>query len=99
MNHPELEDLVFQQFETLLEHFVKIAKINTKEQRMDSTNVMPNIKKTGRLALAYDVLKQAIEACPAELLSEMLKKLPSPPLKTMSFTGREAVNLIQGSRP
>lgn len=81
LDHPEQEDLVFQQFETLLEHFVKIAKINTKEQRMDSTNVMPNIKKAGRLALAFDVLKQAVEACPAELLSEILKKVTEPAFK------------------
>lgn len=81
LDHPGQEDLIFQQFEKLLEHFIEIAKINTKEQRMDSTGVMPNIKKAGRLALAFDILKQGVQACPTEILSESLKKVTEPSFK------------------
>jgi len=47
--HPEEE--VFRQFEVLRKHFPEITKINTKEQRIDSTAIMPNIRRASRLAL------------------------------------------------
>lgn len=81
LDHPNQEDLIFQQFEKLAEHFVEVAKINTKEQRMDSTCVMPNIKRAGRLSLAFDILKQAVESCPAGLLTEPLKKVTQSSFK------------------
>ncbi|MCL6559957.1 MAG: transposase [Firmicutes bacterium] len=69
------DDLIFGQFEKLTAHFLEIAKINAKEQRVDSTQIMPNIKRAGRLSLAYDVLAQAVAACPAEILPEHLKRV------------------------
>lgn len=81
LNHPEQGDLVFQQFENLVKHFLEVTKINTKEQRMDSTAVMPNIKRAGRLALAFDILKQAIGVIPSERLTESLKKVADPSFK------------------
>jgi len=81
LEHPEEEDLIFQQFDILLGHFLEAAGISTKEQRMDSTAIMPNIKRAGRLALAYDVLKQAVEACPEELLPASLKEVAGPDFK------------------
>lgn len=82
LKHPEEEDLIFQQFQGLLDHFLAITKIKTNEQRMDSTAIMPNIKRAGRLALAFDVLKQGVAACPQELLPETLKKVLEPAFKT-----------------
>jgi len=70
IQHPEEEDLICQQFQELLDHFLAITKIKTAEQRMDSSAIMPNIKRAGRLALAFDVLKQGVAACPQELLPE-----------------------------
>jgi hypothetical protein len=35
---------------------------------------MTNIKLAGRLSLAYDVLSQALAACPPELLTDSLKQ-------------------------
>jgi hypothetical protein len=48
--HPDEEDLLFQQFEILTENFLKNADIKTNEQRIDSTLISPNIKKSGRVA-------------------------------------------------
>lgn len=82
IQHPEEEDLICQQFQELLDHFLAITKIKTDEQRMDSSAIMPNIKRAGRLALAFDVLKQGVAACPQELLPEDLKKVLEPNFKT-----------------
>ncbi|MGI9863111.1 transposase, partial [Moorella naiadis] len=82
LKHPEEEDLICQQFQGLLDHFIAITKIKTNEQRMDSTAIMPNIKRAGRLALAFDVLKQGVAACPQELLPETLQKVLEPAFKT-----------------
>ncbi|AFV10421.1 transposase domain-containing protein DUF772 [Thermacetogenium phaeum DSM 12270] len=82
IQHPEEEDLIFQQFQGLLEHFLAITKIKTNEQRMDSTAIMPNIKRAGRLSLAFDVLKKGVAACPQELLPEKLQKVLEPAFKT-----------------
>lgn len=75
IENPEQEDLIFGQFEKLTEHFIKVAKINTKEQRVDSTQIMPNIKLAGRLSLSYDVLVQALMSCPEEILTDNLKEV------------------------
>lgn len=75
INHPQEADIIFGQFEKLTNHFIKAAKLNTDEQRMDSTLIMANIKRAGRLALAYDVLIKGIKASPAELLSASLKEV------------------------
>jgi len=49
---------------------------------MDSTQIMSNIKRAGRLALAYDVLLQGIKACPLEILSSNLLEVLDPHYKT-----------------
>ena len=49
---------------------------------MDSTMFMPNIKKAGRLALAYDVLIKAVKAIPESELPEELKAVLKPNFKT-----------------
>lgn len=64
MENPDQEDLIFGQFENLTGQFIELAGSNTKEQRMDSTQIMTNIKLAGRLSLVYDVLTQAVKACP-----------------------------------
>lgn len=80
--HPMEGDVIFQQFETLVQHFIKVAQLDTDEQRMDSTQIMSNIKRAGRLALAFDVLLQGIKACPLEILSSELKEVLDPHYKT-----------------
>jgi len=80
--NPQEEDLIFQQFEQLTEHFFEVSGLNTKEQRTDSTQIMPNIKKAGRLSLAYDVLIQALNACPLNILPDSLKATLQPSFKT-----------------
>lgn len=82
IQHPEEEDLICRQFQCLVDHFIALTKSKTEEQRMDSTAIMPNIKRAGRLALAFDVLKQGVAACPQELLPEALKKVLEPAFKT-----------------
>ena len=82
LDHPKEGDVIFQQFETLVQHFIKVAQLDTDEQRMDSTQVMSNIKRAGRLALAYDVLLQAIKACPPEILSSDLLEVLDSHYKT-----------------
>lgn len=71
--HPEEEDILFNQFEILTQHFIEVSDIDTHEQRMDSTFISPNIKKAGRLSLAHDVLAQAVRAIPQQYLSDALK--------------------------
>jgi hypothetical protein len=80
--HPEKENLIFGQFKALTRHFIERAGINTQQQRMDSTFFMSNIKLAGRLSLAYDVLLQAIKACPEEILPDKLKEVLDPEFKT-----------------
>ena len=70
VENPDKDDLIFVQFEKLTKQFIDLAGINTKEQRVDSTQIMTNIKLAGRLSLAYDVLSQAVKACSPELLCQ-----------------------------
>jgi hypothetical protein len=67
LEHPDQESLIFEQFEQLASIFPEKAKFDTSEQRTDSTQIMPNIKRAGRLAVAFDVLEQANQACPSNL--------------------------------
>jgi len=78
IKHPEQEDLIFGQFLNLTMIFAKEAGIYMKEQRMDSTMFMSNIKKAGRVALAFDVLYRAVKSIPEDRLSENLKKVLNP---------------------
>ena len=48
---------------------------------MDTTMFMSNIKKAGRLALAFDVLVKAIKAIPEAQLPESLAKYWNQDLK------------------
>ena len=82
LTHPIDADLIFRQYDQLLAHFLGLTTINTKEQRTDSTAIMPDIRRAGRLALAFDVLRQAVRACPPEILPESLRKVTEPAFKT-----------------
>jgi hypothetical protein len=82
LEHPKEGDAIFKQFEKLVQHFIEVAQLDTDEQRMDSTQIMSNIKRAGRLALAYDVLLQGIKACPLEILSSNLLEVLDPHYKT-----------------
>lgn len=52
-----------------------------EEMRMDSTQMMSNIRRAGRLSLSFDVLKQAIKACPVDLLTPELLEVLEPSFK------------------
>lgn len=80
--HPDQEDILFQQFEALTKNFIAITGIKTDELRTDSTFISPNIKKAGRLSLAHDVLLQAVKALPSELLSPGLKQVLDKSFRT-----------------
>lgn len=98
IENPDKDDLIFGQFEKLTKQFIEIAGLNTKEQRVDSTQIMTNIKLAGRLSLAYDVLSQAVNACPPELLTDTLKHVLEPEYKTRVLyrsRGSEAQRRIQ----
>lgn len=82
VQNPDKEDLIFGQFKCLTNNFITIAGISTKEQRMDSTQTMSNIKLAGRLSLAYDVLTQAIKICPPDVLLDSHKTVLDPGYKT-----------------
>ena len=82
LEHPKEGCVIFKQFETLVQHFIELAQLDTDEQRMDSTQIMSNIKRAGRLALAYDVLLQGIKACPLEILNSEFKEVLDPHYKT-----------------
>lgn len=74
-DHPEEADLIFKQFVDLTKIFISQSGVMVDEQRMDSTMISANIKNAGRLALAYDVLEQALKALPKELLTESQKSI------------------------
>jgi hypothetical protein len=79
---PEQEDLIFRQFLNLLKGFLETANLLAKEQRMDSNMFMSNIKKTGRISLAFDVLVKAVKAIPEASLPDNLKEVLKPEFKT-----------------
>lgn len=81
-SNPDETDLIFDQFEKLIQHFVAKANLSADEQRVDSTQIMPNIKHAGRLSLGYDVLRQAIGDCPLEILPERIQDVLKPEFKT-----------------
>ena len=82
LEHPEEEDLLFGQFIGLCKGFAKETGISFDEQRTDTTLFMSNIKKAGRLSLAYDVLIKTIKAVPEERLTDGLSKALGPNFKT-----------------
>ncbi len=80
--NPEKEDILFGSFISLVENFSKKVSISTTHQRMDTTMFMSNIKKAGRLALAYDVLINTIRAIPEESRTDAIKDAVSAGFKT-----------------
>jgi hypothetical protein len=82
IEHPQQEDLVFGQFISLTQKFAEEAGISFSEQRMDTTMFMSNIKKAGRLVLAFDVLHKAVSAIPQDKCTEELSKVLEDGFKT-----------------
>ncbi|MEW6661690.1 MAG: hypothetical protein AB1447_04790, partial [Bacillota bacterium] len=66
----------------LLHNFSEKTGITLEEQRTDTTLFMNNIKKAGRMSLAYDVLVKAVKAIPKEKRAEALSKALEPDFKT-----------------
>jgi hypothetical protein len=81
-DNPDKDDLLFGQFLRLLHDFAEKAGISLEEQRTDTTLFMSNIKKAGRISLAYDVLIKAVKAISKEKLTESLLKVLEPDFKT-----------------
>ncbi|NLI93135.1 MAG: transposase [Peptococcaceae bacterium] len=82
LENPGKEDLLFGQFIKLLHDFAAKAGISLEEQRTDNTLFMSNIKKAGRMSLAYDILNKAVKAIPKEKLTDSLAKALEPDFKT-----------------
>ena len=82
LENPLQEDLIFGQFMNLLEEFKNLSNIKFEEQRTDTTMFMSNIKKSGRMSLAYDVLKKAVKVISKENLTDTLSKVLEPKFKT-----------------
>ena len=82
LENPGKDDLLFGQFIKLLHDFTEKAGISLEEQRTDTTLFMSNIKKAGRISLAYDVLVKAVKAIPREKRTEALSKALEPDFKT-----------------
>ena len=75
IDNPESGDLLFEQFIKLLHGFAGEAGVSLEEQRTDTTMFMSNIKKAGRMSLAYDVLTQAVKAIPKDKLTDSLSSI------------------------
>ena len=82
IENPEGCDLLFEQFINLLHVFAEKTGVSLEEQRTDTTLFMSNIKKSGRISLAYDVLVQAVKAIPEEKRIDTLSKILEPDFKT-----------------
>lgn len=82
LDNPDKADLLFGQFIILLKTFAEKAGIKLEEQRMDTTMFMSNIKKAGRISLAFDVLIKAVKAIPAGIRTEKLLNVLLPEFRT-----------------
>ncbi|MBC7765710.1 MAG: transposase [Hyphomonadaceae bacterium] len=82
VENPEKEDFLFGQFIELTKRFASKAGVVMGEQRMDSTMFMSNMKKAGRLTLAYDVLCNVVSLIPEKKLTETLANVLKPSFKT-----------------
>ena len=82
LEHPEDEELLFGTFIKLLKEFAKEASINLEFQRTDTTLFTSNIKKAGRLSLAYDVLRLAVKSIPENKLTQKLEDTKKDSFKT-----------------
>jgi len=95
------DNLLEHQFKTLLDSFVSRSGVKTEEQRIDSTLFMSNIRKAGRLALAFEVLKRAAQAIPESERSEELAQVLTPAFRTHTLfyakeseTGKQLEKLV-----
>jgi hypothetical protein len=82
LENPGKDDLLFGQFIILLKSFAQKAGVKLDEQRMDTTMFMSNIKKAGRISLAFDVLTKGVKAIPEAKRSESLLKVLTSEFKT-----------------
>jgi len=82
LDNPGKDDLLFGQFIELLRRFSEKAGVSLDEQRTDTTLFMSNIKKAGRMSLAYDVLIKAVKAIPKDERTDALAKALEPDFKT-----------------
>lgn len=99
MEYPEQADIIYAQFQTLTDHFIQVAGINTDEARVDSTQIMSNIKLAGRLSLTYDVLANGIKALPEYLMKDSLKIFLKSDYKTQflyKLKGKDMSSRLQG---
>lgn len=79
--YPEKVDMINKQFNIFFKSFADKARVDTTFQRTDSTSVIPNIAKMGRVALGYDVLRNALKIIPEDILPESLKKTTTSDFK------------------
>jgi len=82
LENPGKDDLLFGQFINLLQDFSQKNGISLDEQRTDTTLFMSNIKKAGRMSLAYDVLIKAVKAIPEDDRTDALAKALELDFKT-----------------
>ncbi len=97
--NPGRESLIYQQFQKITDHLMDYIGITREEMRMDSTQIMSNIRRAGRLALSYDVLRQAVKACPQELLPPELLAVLEPEFKKnllYKVKSREVAGRLEG---
>lgn len=81
LENPGNSDLIHLQFDQISKHLMRVMGLDDSEMRTDSSQIMPNISKAGRLSLSYDVLTQALRDYPKELLPEELITTLSPDFK------------------
>ena len=96
--HPEEEDVIFKEFNELTDKFLKVTGLKTGEQRSDSTQIVPNIKKSGRLSLAFDVLISAVKSMEEDSLPDFIKSVLLPDFKTQILfrsKGQEAKSRLE----
>jgi hypothetical protein len=82
LDNPGEGDLIFGQFVGLASAFADAAGVLLDKQRTDTTMFQSNIKKAGRISLAYDVLVKAVKAIPEGLRTEALRQALEPGFKT-----------------
>ncbi len=81
LTNPGRECLIHGEFQGISDHLMTYMGLAREEMRMDSTQLMSNIRRAGRLALSFDVLKQALKACPVDLLTPELLEVLEPSFK------------------
>ena len=82
LENPGKDDLLFGQFMQLLHVFADEAGILLDKQRTDTTMFQSNIKKAGRISLAYDVLAKAVKAIPEDARTQELNQALQTSFKT-----------------